>query len=302
MTHQLVVKDKITGQCGLVDPLCPVTNTSIVLSLPSTLTINESNGDSLQVDLSGLVTDCCTENANAISNLMEIFINSGDLNNYVLSFNDNVGNSPVFTIDLSDLPNALCADQDFIDCISENSAFDETVTSISINQTNIDYIDENSTVTSLDLCPIVKDCETVTSLNKAGNVITFIDESGSPTSLDLSDIETDCCQENADAIAALTDVFVNSGDLNNYTLSFNDNIGNTPSFTIDLSDLPNALCLDQDFVDCMASNPAFDDTVTTLMQNTDGSFVYTNEIGAQTQIDFCSMTSGLPNFGPLQCS
>lgn len=153
MAHQLIVKDSVTGECGLVDPLCPITNTSITLSLPSTLNIEDSEDNVISADLSGLVTDCCQSNTDAIAALMDVFVNGGDLNNYTLNFNDNDGNNPSFSIDLTSLPDTLCADQDFVDCLASNSAFNDVVTTLNQNADgSFTYISEDSTQTTIDIC------------------------------------------------------------------------------------------------------------------------------------------------------
>jgi len=44
------------------------------------------------------------------------------------------------------------------------------------------------------------------------------------------------------------------------------------------------------------------ETVTTMVQNANGTYTYTSEDATATTIDICTLESGLANFGTLQCT
>ena len=271
--------NSLTADLSTVVTDCCVENTAAIAALVDSNTVNvdltltgnileieDSDSNELTVDLSTVVTDCCVENTAAIAALIDQFVDGGDLNNYTLNFTDSTGANPSFTIDLSDLPNTLCADSDFVTCLASNSAFIGFVTNISLSGSNIIYIDENASPTTLDLCPVVKLCETLTSLvyDPATYQITFSDENGDTTVVNLA------------ALAA--DIFVTGATYNASTgvLTLTDNDAGTPDVTVNLAAL-----------------------ISQVVNNNDGSYTHTSGDGSVTVINVLGDTAGnLLNFSP----
>ena len=62
----------------------------------------------------------------------------------------------------------------------------ETLTTLSLTGTDLDYTDENGTLTTIDLSPFLPITETVTSLSLSTNILKYTDETGTDTDIDLS--------------------------------------------------------------------------------------------------------------------
>ena len=131
--------------------------------------------------------------------------------------------------------------------IIDASETPETVTSISlnVNNTSFDYVDENGTTNNIDLCNIVDNCETLTTLTYN---ITTNDLTYTDEDGNASVISL------ADgSISAVTNTIVG-----NRIATHNDGNGNS----VDINE-----------------------TITTLVNNGDGTFTYTSENGTTTTYD-----------------
>ncbi|HUH27490.1 hypothetical protein [Gelidibacter sp.] len=130
----------------------------------------------------------------------------------------------------------------------------ETLTSIALNADNIhiDYTDEHGVVTELDLTQVVKNLETLTTIvTNADGTFTFTDEAGVETIINVSSLET------------LTSIALNP-----------DNIH------VDYTD-ENGLVTPLDFTQIVKNL----ETLTTVVENIDGTFTYMDEAGNTTIID-----------------
>ena len=131
----------------------------------------------------------------------------------------------------------------------------ETLTAIALNpdNTNIDYTDEDGSVTQISLANLVSNLETVTSLvDNNDGTFSFINEDGSTTTLNANNLET------------LTAIALNPDNTN---IDYTDENGNVTQ--LNLTNLITNL-----------------ETLSTLSNNGDGTFTYTDENGNQTDIDF----------------
>lgn len=131
----------------------------------------------------------------------------------------------------------------------------ETLTSIAMNADGktLEYTDEDGVVTQIDLETVIKNFETLTTIvANTDGTFTYTDENGDTTIIDMSALET------------LTVLALNA---DGKTLEYTDEAGTT--ITIDLATVI------QDF-----------ETITTLIDNGDGTFTYTNEAGTITNISF----------------
>ena len=184
---------------------------------------------------------------------------------------------------------------------------EETQTSMSLNfnGTSIDYIDERGTTTNLDLCHIVNNCvpsggsgeESLTEirLNFDGKSIDYLDEDGVTTNLHLCHIVDNC--------ESLTELTYNSatnsleyldenGKINIIKIgSSNSNGGEVLEETVTEIRLNfNGTSIDYKDEDGVTTNldlcNVVDncETVTTMVDNGDGTYSYFNEDGAQTII------------------
>ena len=132
---------------------------------------------------------------------------------------------------------------------SENGTeteFAETLTSFDLDNTTneIKYIDENGTETFFDLCTVINNCETVTNLSfdSVSNQLLYEDEEGTTNAVDLSDIISQMSDENA--------------NLNTHIIATHTAGDGTVT--------------------------QLEETVSTLVNNQNGSFVYTSENGTET--------------------
>ncbi|MGJ8685810.1 MAG: hypothetical protein ACSHWW_14360, partial [Nonlabens sp.] len=130
----------------------------------------------------------------------------------------------------------------------------ETLTSLGINasQTALEYSDENGLITTIDLTAVIQNLETITTLaDNSDGTFTYTSEDGTVTTIDTNAAET------------LTTLVLNADDTN---LDYTDEDGTTTQL---------------DFTDLVANL----ETITTLVDNTDGTFTYTNEAGTPVTID-----------------
>ena len=137
------------------------------------------------------------------------------------------------------------------------TTYDETTTTIALSTDNqtIEYIDENGVQTDLNLCAAVDSCETVTSLvfNTVTNQLEYLDEDGVTNNIDLGDL-----------ISVVTD---DNANTNVQTIATHTSGDGTVT--------------------------AIEETVTTLVDNGDGTFTYTSEDGTQTTYDETTTTIAL---------
>ncbi|PQJ32950.1 hypothetical protein BST92_13915 [Nonlabens arenilitoris] len=136
--------------------------------------------------------------------------------------------------------------------IDTNAA--ETLTTLVLNadDTNLDYTDEDGVTTQLDFTTLVQNLETITTLvDNTDGTFTYTNEAGTPVTIDTNAAET------------LTTLVLNADDTN---LDYTDEDGVTTQ--LDFTDLVQNL-----------------ETITTLVDNTDGTFTYTNEAGTPVTID-----------------
>ncbi|MEP3750961.1 beta strand repeat-containing protein [Nonlabens ulvanivorans] len=136
--------------------------------------------------------------------------------------------------------------------IDTNAA--ETLTTLVLNadDTNLDYTDEDGVTTQLDFTSLVQNLETITTLvDNTDGTFTYTNEAGTPVTIDTNAAET------------LTTLVLNADDTN---LDYTDEDGVTTQ--LDFTDLVQNL-----------------ETITTLVDNTDGTFTYTNEAGTPVTID-----------------
>ncbi|MDO5986779.1 hypothetical protein Q4Q39_05095, partial [Flavivirga amylovorans] len=84
--------------------------------------------------------------------------------------------------------------QDVIDNITNIIDANETLTTIGLNADgiNLDYMDEDGTITQIDLSAIIANLETLTSIsiNQVAGTITYNDEDGNPTVLNVGTLVT----------------------------------------------------------------------------------------------------------------
>jgi hypothetical protein len=65
------------------------------------------------------------------------------------------------------------------------------VTSISLNNTNLEYVDEDGDTTSINLCPVVEACETVTTVvDNEDGTFTYTNEAGTSVTINTGGVET----------------------------------------------------------------------------------------------------------------
>ncbi|MCG2420359.1 hypothetical protein K8089_15140, partial [Aequorivita sp. F47161] len=120
----------------------------------------------------------------------------------------------------------------------------------------LEYTDEDGVVTSIDLGTVIDTFETLTTIVDNGDgTFTYTDENGDPTTIDISNLET------------LTSLALNA---NGYTLEYTDEDGIITN--IDLGALVNNF-----------------ETLTTIVDNGNGTFTYTDEDGGTTTIDISNL-------------
>ncbi|PZD78085.1 hypothetical protein [Mesonia sp. K7] len=130
----------------------------------------------------------------------------------------------------------------------------ETLTDLKLNPDNIhlDYTDEDGVTNQIDLTTLVQNLETLTTIvANADGTFTYTDENGNATQIDISNLET------------LTSLALNA---DGKTLEYTDESGTVT--TVDLSSVITNF-----------------ETITTLVDNGDGTYTYTNESGNTTVID-----------------
>ncbi|MEO9666665.1 beta strand repeat-containing protein [Nonlabens ulvanivorans] len=135
-----------------------------------------------------------------------------------------------------------------------DTSFIESLTSLGLNasQTGLEYTDEDGVITTLDLTTVVQNLETITTLvDNTDGTFTYTNEAGTPVTIDTNAAET------------LTTLVLNADDTN---LDYTDEDGVTTQ--LDFTSLVQNL-----------------ETITTLVDNTDGTFTYTNEAGTPVTID-----------------
>ncbi|MEP1270716.1 MAG: hypothetical protein ABJM35_03320 [Nonlabens ulvanivorans] len=135
-----------------------------------------------------------------------------------------------------------------------DTSFIESLTSLGLNasQTGLEYTDEDGVITTLDLTTVVQNLETITTLvDNTDGTFTYTNEAGTPVTIDTNAAET------------LTTLVLNADDTN---LDYTDEDGVTTQ--LDFTALVQNL-----------------ETITTLVDNTDGTFTYTNEAGTPVTIN-----------------
>ncbi|MEP0734883.1 beta strand repeat-containing protein [Nonlabens ulvanivorans] len=135
-----------------------------------------------------------------------------------------------------------------------DTSFIESLTSLGLNasQTGLEYTDEDGVITTLDLTTVVQNLETITTLvDNTDGTFTYTNEAGTPVTINTNAAET------------LTTLVLNADDTN---LDYTDEDGVTTQ--LDFTSLVQNL-----------------ETITTLVDNTDGTFTYTNEAGTPVTID-----------------
>ncbi|WP_310993270.1 hypothetical protein, partial [Aequorivita marina] len=140
------------------------------------------------------------------------------------------------------------------DTVTINIADLETLTLLGLNDDGhtLEYTDEDGVVTSIDLETIIDNFETLTTIADNGDgTFSYTDENGNTTTIDVSNLET------------LTSLALNP---DGKTLEYIDENGDLTS--IDLETII-----------------ANYETVTTLIDNGDGTYIFTNEAGETTLVD-----------------
>ncbi|AFL80251.1 hypothetical protein Aeqsu_0744 [Aequorivita sublithincola DSM 14238] len=201
----------------------------------------------------------------------------------------------------------------------------ETLTFLALNPDGktLEYTDEDGVVTSIDLETVIKNFETVTTIIDNGDgTFTYTDEDGNTTTIDVSNLETltflalnpdGKTLEYTDEDGVVTSInletviknfetvttIVDNGD---GTFTYTDEDGNTT--TIDVSDLetltflalnPDGKTLEYTDEDGVVTSIDLEtviknfETVTTIIDNGDGTFTYTDEDGNTTTIDVSNL-------------
>jgi len=136
---------------------------------------------------------------------------------------------------------------------------DETLTSLILNadSTHIDYTAEDGNTTQLNLSGIVHNLETLTTIvDNNDGTFTYTDEDGNTTQLDISNMET------------LTTIALNADSTH---IDYTDEDGNTTQ--LNLSGIVHNL-----------------ETLTTIVDNNDGTFDYIDEDGDTTDVDLSEIS------------
>jgi len=211
-------------------------NTTVIdVSNLETLTILALNPDGKTLeytDEDGVVTQIDLEQVIKDFETVTTIVDNGD---GTFTYTDEDGNTTV--IDVSNL---------------------ETLTILALNPDGktLEYTDEDGVVTQIDLEQVIKDFETVTTIVDNGDgTFTYTDEDGNTTVIDVSNLET------------LTILALNP---DGKTLEYTDEDG-----VVTQIDLEQVI---KDF-----------ETVTTIVDNGDGTFTYTDEDGNTTVIDVSNL-------------
>jgi len=238
------------------------------LETVTTIGLNADNINIDYVDEDGVTTQL---NLTAIVKNLETLTSLVDNNNGTFTFTNEDGGTTV--LDAKNL---------------------ETLTTIALNvdETNIDYTDEDGIVTKLNLTAIVKNLETLTSLvDNNDGTFTFTNEDGGTTILDVSNLET------------LTTIALNADETNiDYTdedgvvtkLDLTAIIRNLETLsTLALNaDNTNLDFKDEDGVVTKVNLTTLVqnlETLTSLVDNNDGTFTFTNEDGGTTILDVSNL-------------
>ena len=134
----------------------------------------------------------------------------------------------------------------------------ETLTTLALNPDGhtLEYTDEDGVITSIDLETVIDNFETLTTIVDNGDgTFTYTDENGDETIVDISNLET------------LTTLALNP---DGHTLEYTDEDGVVTS--IDLETVIDNF-----------------ETLTTIVDNGDGTFTYTDEDNATTIIDISNL-------------
>jgi hypothetical protein len=157
----------------------------------------------------------------------------------------------------------------------------ETITSISLVGTSIEYAREDAGTDSFDLCPIVKMCETLTSLAMVGNNLVFQNELGVQNSIPLPNNNFLSAVDYDDATNVLTFTMVDSTEFDVNLTDLVD-VGST-SVVTPIVTVGNVIAT---HADGGGNTQSIRETVTTLSV-VGTSLRHTNELGTPVDLDLC---------------
>ena len=141
------------------------------------------------------------------------------------------------------------------------------------NGTNLTYMDSSGNIHILDLTQVVQDNETITTLvNNNNGTYTYTSENGTQTTINVP----------ADVISNFSTILANTSVLNQIINVVHNNGGNvyydgTTLTYMDSSGNIHVIDLTQVVQD--------NETITTLVNNNNGTYTYTSENGTQTTIN-----------------
>ncbi len=168
----------------------------------------------------------------------------------------------------------------------------ETVTTITNTDSTISYTDENGITTVINIKGMVDSSETVTSITFTDSTITYFDENGSPTLINIA------------AMIDSNETITTLVDNNDGTFTYTNEAGVVTNFDAKDTVLTHFGQLGDSiyYVDENGDSTKLyynDDTtaITTLVDNNDGTFTYTNEAGVVTNFD--AKDTVLTHFGQL---
>jgi|GEM_PF-2395267 len=159
----------------------------------------------------------------------------------------------------------------------------ESLTSIQLdNNTNsLNYIDENGDANVIDLCPVIDNCETLTALafDPALSHLVYLDEDGTTNNIDLSSLLSGGGSGSNTLTELSYDPF--SNQLNYQDENGNLNVIDMGSLVSHFTDLN-----DGHIIGTHTSGDGtvadIEETISTLVDNGDGTLTYTNEDGTST--------------------
>ncbi|QXP60100.1 beta strand repeat-containing protein [Olleya sp. HaHaR_3_96] len=265
----------------------------------TTIALNTDNASIDYKDEDGIVTNL---NLTAIIANLEALTTIVDNNDGTLTYTDEDGVAT--TLDIANL---------------------ETLTTIALNTDNasIDYTDEDGIVTNLNLTAIIANLEALTTIvDNNDGTLTYTDEDGVATTLDIANLETlttialntdnasiDYKDEdglvtnlNLTAIIANLEALTTIVDNNDGTLTYTDEDGDAT--TLDVANLETlttiALNTDNASIDYkdedglvtnlnLAAVIANLETLTTIVDNNNGTLTYTDEDGDATTLDVANL-------------
>lgn len=272
------------GQNQNID-LCPIvdnceTVTSISLA-GSTISFSDENGAVTGIDLCPMVKICETVTgltyegttgdltytdesgvANVVNIPTENFLAAASYDSTTKDLTLTLTDGTVFTVNLADL-----VDPETVTTLTDNGNstftyvneagasttvdYSETDTTLSLSGTNLVYTPENGIAINVDICPAVAACETVTAVVDNGNdTFTYTNESGTATTIDFSHP------------VAVNDTSVVTNVVAGHLIAtHSDGAGTVVNVN---------------------------ETVTTVVDNGNSTFTYTNENGSPTIIDYSS--------------